>query len=316
MDEYKLLNDDSEYKRFHDIVERFLNPLGATNGIFRPKRGDKKKGDKENLDDKENENYDSTHVYLKDAREMKIMLRRAYFYNNPRKLDSVLLKLDPINRLRQCTTLVNLTNKEVKASFKNLGGPMSGTGHDIVMGYQKKETNMTKLSYQMMTSILMELPAEYCIEMTPDLTETSGFEFYSMGIKIVSMNELLKSIRHALEDARTRLVKGIAKQASALVVRTSSNELFLNVHIYKNFYELRFSLPISRHIVGDELLKVLSPLRPYCYYYAPSILRPNRIKLCIVGTDQKSKIGMANYVNEIRKITSVTELQDDINAFT
>lgn len=292
--------DNPEFQRFHHIVERFINPLG----IIKDSRVKKKI-------------VDPLQSYLEDAKGVIDKVKRSYFFQNPKRLNQVLMKLPPDKRFSHCKLIVGITNQEISNSFYSFSAPESKGALDKIMGYGKYRTNseinnlrklgISTVSFRLMLSVLIELPAIFSVKDTPSIVSATEDEYYQLGIDIVKPDELGGTITRSLKAAREKLTTEVRakKRIDVLILRRNNFDMFLNIHIYRSFYELRLSVPSLSNNSLDDFMKEISFLNPRCYYYSPSILRPSRNKICIVGCDTELTDSMNRYIGEIEEITPV-----------
>lgn len=308
-----MIEFELEYNRFQNIVERFINPTGIESGIFSDTRVLKGIVNK-------------TESYLQDANGVKDEIRRAYFFKNPNKLNEILFKLDPTNKIKHSKLICSLTNLDIVNSFSSFGAPESQGAFDEIMGYgvtsgsqetsRGKKINKTLPLYKSIVSVITELPALTLYDAYSNFFAPTyrGDEYYFLNVPCLNLIEFREKLKYVIRKAREKqhLNMAIQKVINALIVHIGNSNYYINVHVYRTFYELRISYSFETGEKISNILREIVSLNPLYYYYAPIMLRTNVIKLCIVGSIKDKEKEVQHYINQIAKLTPVFEINDPI----
>lgn len=303
MDKPKIGLNETEENQMRHYVERLFNPLAISTGIFedvRVARG----------------TISAANSFVQNIKELKREIVRRYFFMNPDKLDKVLLLIEPKHRVELCKILWNLINADLKISLQFFGVPSSNTRLDRALGYgeanKQGKAPPDLLHLRVILSVLLELPLIYLCEVSPIRAQESLFEYYYLKVQMINVRNFELLIMEFIEKA-TELLKDTpeAKRIiNAYILRINSEDVFINLHVYRGYYELRFSVPSSSRFKISDIFKKMASLKPSFYYYAPAIYNKWVTKICIVGSIKPSS-SMIRYKEQIdKKLTSVFSITE------
>ncbi|MCL6601280.1 MAG: hypothetical protein K6T94_00245 [Paenibacillus sp.] len=292
--------NDTEYKKIDEYVERLLNPLGIKNGFFEDSRVN-------------NGTTSSGDSFIQNIKDLKKDDVRSYFFKNNEKLNNVMLSIKPEDRLYICKLMWDLINEDIKLNFDNFGIPATNTRLDRALGYghenKKRKNSLDSMHLRTTVSLFLELPLVFNYEGLPSSIgkQENLNEYYLLQVPKIEVEELHIMTTQFIKKA-TELFKDnprCKRSINACILRIDNDDMYLNFHTYRGFYEFRFSVLTSQiKFFLSDLMNKLTSLNPLFYYYAPSILSRGRTKICIVGS-LKPTAAVKRFEEEIKKLTSV-----------
>ncbi|WP_169810245.1 hypothetical protein [Paenibacillus macquariensis] len=284
----------SEYNRFENIVERFINPLPLSKG----------------------DSNERLCIYIVDSKEVKDEVKKKFFFNNPKKLDEVVLFLDVPNRIRIGKLICGLTNKDIIESFPTLGGSNSGGMLSRIFKYGDSDSDtdtdtdvvsMSEIPYRFMISIMTEIPPIYFLDENNSKNVVDEFwEYSALNVKLIKLNELDEVLISGCQDALKKLRENISykKLIYPFVVIYENNKIYINVHYQRDLYEIRILAPTGQ-VQFKRIIQSISSTKPMAYYYSPTILRGYSTKICFIGTYKNDPKKLLEHITEISLLTSV-----------
>ncbi|MDQ0913838.1 hypothetical protein [Paenibacillus sp. V4I5] len=245
----------------------------------------------------------SVEDYKKNTEHITGSTRRMFYLKNFHQYNLILKILPVPDRLKLAKDFRGLSNQDLKDN-----GVTSGSiTRFFNYGESEESTSTSGLKIYMNMSIALEIPPEFLISDNP-AQFSSGFiegvlnEIPEIGLnKIGEQFEVLDKNYSGRDSKQPRTIKAFFLKGLGLSF--TQEPVFTTLDFRYDFFEI--SIFISSEISFQTLLllKLKLLLENFClhsYYFSPATLRPNFVKVNIIGYPASStKSSAEEYVQEI-----------------